>query len=75
MTAKVTIFGKNSWPHTLAAREAYARKNRSVEYVSVIDDPHALEKMLVLSNGQRKIPVIVEGEQITVGFQGKGWAV
>jgi len=56
----------------LAAREAYARKNRSVEYVSVIDDPHALERMLVLSNGQRKIPVIVEGEQITVGFQGKG---
>ena len=56
----------------MAAREAYARKNRSLEYVSVIDDPHALEKMLVLSNGQRKVPVIVEGERVTVGFQGKG---
>jgi glutaredoxin len=38
----------------------------------VIDDPRALEKMLALSNGQRKVPVIVEGERVTVGFQGKG---
>jgi hypothetical protein len=38
----------------------------------VIDDPVAFEKMLDLSNGQRKIPVIVDGERVTVGFQGKG---
>jgi len=38
----------------------------------VIDDSHALEKMLVFSNGQRKIPVIVEGERVTVGFKGEG---
>ena len=75
MTAKVTIFGKNSWPHTSAAREAYAKKKKAVEYVSVIDDPQALEKMLVLSKGQRKVPVIVEGQRVSVGFQGKGWAV
>ena len=39
---------------------------------SVIDDPGALEQMLVLAKGQRKIPVIVDGERVTVGFQGKG---
>jgi hypothetical protein len=38
----------------------------------VIDDPHALEKMLMFSKGQRKVPVIVEGKRVTVGFQGKG---
>jgi hypothetical protein len=38
----------------------------------VIDDPGALERMLVLAKGQRKIPVIVDGERVTVGFQGKG---
>jgi hypothetical protein len=38
----------------------------------VIDDPDALEKMLILSKGRRKIPVIVEGERVTVGFKGKG---
>jgi glutaredoxin len=56
----------------MAAREAYANKNKLVEYISVIDDPPALEKMLVFSNGQRKVPVIVEGERVTVGYQGKG---
>ena len=56
----------------MAAREAYANKNRWVEYISVIDDPSAMEKMLEFSNGQRKVPVIVEGERVTVGYQGKG---
>jgi hypothetical protein len=38
----------------------------------VVDDPDALEKMLVLSKGQRKIPVIVENGLVTVGYRGKG---
>lgn len=75
MTAKVTIYGKNSWPHTAAAREAYASKGRSVEYISVIDDPHALNQMLLLSKGQRKIPVVVDGERVAIGYQGKGWTI
>lgn len=56
----------------MAAREAYAKKNHTIEYVSVVDDPQALEKMLVLSKGQRKIPVIVDGGHVSVGYQGKG---
>jgi hypothetical protein len=43
-----------------------------VEYISVIDEPQAIQKMLVLSRGRRKIPVIVENGHITVGYQGKG---
>lgn len=38
----------------------------------MINDPRALEKMLVLSRGMRKIPVIVEGDMVTVGYLGKG---
>jgi hypothetical protein len=38
----------------------------------VIDDSHALKKMLTLSKGQRKIPVIVDGERVIVGYRGKG---
>jgi glutaredoxin len=56
----------------MAAREAYERGNTRVEYVSVIDDPDALEKMLALSKGKRKIPVIVVGNTVTTGFKGKG---
>lgn len=31
-----------------------------------------MEKMLALSGGRRKIPVIVDNGLVTVGYQGKG---
>jgi glutaredoxin len=36
----------------------------------VESDPEKLVEMLKLSNGRKQIPVIVEGEKITVGFGG-----
>jgi hypothetical protein len=30
-----------------------------------------LDIMLKLSDGRRQVPVIVEGDQVTVGFNGK----
>lgn len=30
-----------------------------------------MRRMLQYSDGRRKVPVIVEGDQITVGFHGK----
>lgn len=29
-----------------------------------------MEAMLKLSNGQRKVPVIVQGEKVTIGYRG-----
>jgi glutaredoxin len=36
-----------------------------------VQDPYQLEVMLKYSEGRRKVPVIVEGQSVTVGFQGK----
>jgi len=36
----------------------------------VLEDEVGLERMLKLTNGRRKIPVIVEAGKITVGFGG-----
>lgn len=33
-------------------------------------DPAKLEEMLEHSGGRRSVPVIVEGDQVTVGFGG-----
>jgi hypothetical protein len=43
-----------------------------VEYLNVVHDPKQLEVMLEHSAGERKVPVIVEGQAVTIGFQGKG---
>jgi hypothetical protein len=36
----------------------------------VIKEARHLETMLKHSNGTRKVPVIVEGETVTIGFDG-----
>lgn len=41
-----------------------------VQYLDVKKDPSALERMLTFSNGRRSVPVIVEGDRVTIGFGG-----
>jgi len=65
----VTIFGKDNCPYTQAALEDYRRKGE-VDYVNVVQDPTQLERMLGFSGGKRRVPVIVDGGRVTVGFGG-----
>ena len=75
MSEEVLIFGKNTWPFTTTAREAYKKSGKEVRYLNVVEDPKKLEAMLEYSNGKRKVPVIVEGETVTIGYKGKTWGV
>ena len=34
------------------------------------ENPEKLKEMLALSGGRQQVPVIVEGEKVTVGFAG-----
>jgi glutaredoxin 3 len=67
MAAKVTIYGKESCPYTNKAREAYGER---AVYVDVVKDKDKLQEMLKASNGARKVPVIVEGEKVQIGYGG-----
>ena len=75
MSEKVLIFGKNTWPYTIAAREAYEKKQQEVEYVDVLSASENLDKMLKYSDGARKVPVIVEHGEVAIGFDGGSWGV
>jgi glutaredoxin 3 len=66
----VLIFGKDSCPYTRAARDDYAKRGVSVEYVNVRKDPAGLARMLEFSRGRRDVPVIVDGSEVTIGFDG-----
>ena len=66
----VTIYGKDSCPYTQAARSSYAEQGREVEYVNVLRDPEALRRMMALTDGKRRVPVIVDDDEVTVGFGG-----
>ncbi len=70
MTKSVTIYTKPGCPFCMAVKADL--KLKGVEYIehSVKADPQRLEEMLRLNGGQRKVPTIVDGERVTVGFAG-----
>ena len=70
MRKSVTIFGKDTCPYTKRACEIYARKGYAVEYLEVTKDKGLLQQMLGHSEGKRAVPVIVEGEKVSIGFGG-----
>jgi glutaredoxin 3 len=41
-----------------------------VEYLDVKENPKLLPGMLKYSGGQRRVPVIVEGDKVTIGYGG-----
>ena len=71
MTKKIIIFGKSGWPYTEKARSAYGK---NAKYFDVEADNAKLEEMLKYSKGNRKVPVVVEGDEITIGYGGT-WGV
>jgi hypothetical protein len=54
----------------LAAREDYARRRVEFEYVNVMRDRAGLDRMLALTRGRRDVPVIADGDVVTIGFGG-----
>lgn len=59
------IYGRENCPHTKRARAALPR----AAFLDVAADPAALEEMLRLSGGVRRIPVIVRGTAVEIGFR------
>ena len=66
----VLIFGKDACPYTLAARDHFKASGQPFEYFNVKKNAADLERMLSFSRGRREVPVIVDGEAVTIGFAG-----
>jgi glutaredoxin len=66
----VLIFGKDNCPYTQAALDDHKRRGVQVQYINVKKAAVELERMLVYTKGQRRVPVIVDGEKVTIGFGG-----
>ena len=67
----VTILGRDGCPFTRAARAAFAEQGRRVEYFSVRTNPEAKKRLLDLTGGAARVPVIIDGDTLEVGWQGK----
>jgi glutaredoxin-related protein len=67
---KIQIFGQDLCPYTAEARKDFSRRKIAFEYINVLEDPAGLERMLKITGGRRKIPVIVDAGSVTIGFGG-----
>ena len=54
----------------MAAREDYGQRGYSVQYFDVKKNADRLTEMLSYSGGERRVPTIVEGGRVTIGFGG-----
>ena len=70
MSDKVIIYGKAGWPYTDRARVDF----KDALYLDVKADRSKLDEMLKHSKGVRQVPVIVDGDKVTVGHGGS-WGV
>jgi glutaredoxin 3 len=66
----VTIFGKDSCPYTRAAREDYTERGVAFEYVNVKTNADGMRRMLEHTGGRRDVPVIVDADEVTIGYGG-----
>lgn len=71
MPTSITVYGKEKCPFTQAALEDFKNRKIPVNYIDVQKDSEQLEIMLKHSDGVRKVPVILEGDTVSIGFRGR----
>jgi glutaredoxin 3 len=67
MAGEIIIYGTETCPFCIQARAAYGDR---ATFIDVDQNLDKLREMLALSGGKRQVPVIVEGDRVTVGFAG-----
>ncbi len=68
--SEITIYVKDGCPYCAAAMKHYREQGIDFEEINILKVAGAKEKVIELAKGERVVPVIVEGENVTVGFGG-----
>ena len=67
---KVVIYTKSGCPYCAAARKDLEERGVPYEEISTEGNPKAVEEVMRLSDGNGIVPILVNGEEVTVGFGG-----
>ncbi|MGD8487876.1 MAG: glutaredoxin family protein [Anaerolineae bacterium] len=68
--AEATIYTKPGCPYCAAAKDDLQRRGLRYTEYNVQADGTALERMLAQNGGRRRVPTVVHGRQVSVGFHG-----
>jgi mycoredoxin len=74
--ATLELYGTKGCPYTQEMREWLEWKGTEFVEYDVEADAEARERMRAVANGQRTVPILIEGEKvIQIGWQGRGCVV
>jgi glutaredoxin len=74
--AMLELYGTKSCPYTQEMREWLEWKGTEFVEYDVEADLAARDRMRSLANGQRTVPILVEGDKVLqIGWQGRGCTV
>jgi mycoredoxin len=74
--AMLELFGTKSCPYTQEMRQWLEWKGSDFVEYDVEADSAARERLRALANGQRTVPILVEGDKVVqIGWQGHGCIV
>jgi glutaredoxin 3 len=68
--SNVTLYTKPGCPYCAAAKDDLQRRGLRYTEHNVKADPAALRRMLELNGDRRQVPTIVQGDLVSVGFNG-----
>ncbi len=74
--AILELYGTKSCQYTQEMREWLEWKGTEFVEYDVEADPKARDRMRSLANGQRTVPMLVDGDKVVqIGWQGRGCVV
>jgi glutaredoxin len=74
--AILELYGTKSCQYTQEMREWLEWKGTEFVEYDVEADPEARDRMRSLANGQRTVPILVDGDKVVqIGWQGRGCVV
>ena len=66
----ITFYTKTGCPYCAAKREELTAKKIPFKEINITDHPEVIPELLKLTKGRRKVPVLVDGDKVTVAPEG-----
>ena len=70
MPSNIVIYTRPGCPYCAAAKHDLSGRGLSYEEINVESNPEARAEVMRLSAGTGVVPILVEGDKVTVGFGG-----
>jgi glutaredoxin len=69
-TSTLIVYTHPDCAFSAAAKMDFRRRRVQYQEIDLAKDPDRIPDLLALTDGQRITPVIVDGDKVTIGFNG-----